>query len=363
MPACAGHHVGADLDRAVRRELEPGHAAQKAAVGLLAERQHHRVGGSVSNSPVGCGRPSASRSIRSTVSSGPAISLIVVSHLILTPSSMRLVGLELVRRHVGAVAAVDDQRLVGAQPPGGAGGVHRRVAAAIDDDPAAEQRRLAGAGARAARDTASSTRTASRAGMSTCLADAGADGDEHRVEPASLLLGQQVVDLVVGDDLDAHRLDARDLAGQLRRAAGGRRECRNASCRRAAARLRGFRRHGRAAPDDRRPTGRSGRRRRPAPSCRVGRRARRERPALRAARSPRKRSTAWMPTGASIAPRLQAAFAGVIADPAVHGGHRIVADKRSPRPRGICPAWASASQPWMFSPAGQALLQGGSRST
>ena len=52
----------------------------------------------------------------------------------------RLVGLERVRRHVLAVAAVDDQGFLGAQAPGGAGRVHRGVAAAVDDDAAAEQR-------------------------------------------------------------------------------------------------------------------------------------------------------------------------------------------------------------------------------
>ena len=40
----AGHHVGADHDRAVRSELDAGQLAQKAAVGLLAERKHDRVG-------------------------------------------------------------------------------------------------------------------------------------------------------------------------------------------------------------------------------------------------------------------------------------------------------------------------------
>src|SRR3546814_12513544 len=39
----AGHHVRADDHRAVRLELDARHSLQEAAVGLLAERQHHRV--------------------------------------------------------------------------------------------------------------------------------------------------------------------------------------------------------------------------------------------------------------------------------------------------------------------------------
>ena len=42
---------------------------------------------SVSNSPVGCGNPSASSAIFSTVSEPPSMRLIVDSHLIITPSS------------------------------------------------------------------------------------------------------------------------------------------------------------------------------------------------------------------------------------------------------------------------------------
>src|SRR3546814_9693346 len=42
---------------------------------------------SVSNWPVGCGLPSASSSVTSTVSDGPTTSLMLVSHLILTPSA------------------------------------------------------------------------------------------------------------------------------------------------------------------------------------------------------------------------------------------------------------------------------------
>ena len=54
----------------------------------------------------------------------------------------RLVGLEVVRRHLLAGAPVDDER-IGAEPPGGARRIHRGVAAAVDRDAAADLRRVA----------------------------------------------------------------------------------------------------------------------------------------------------------------------------------------------------------------------------
>ena len=40
----AGHHVRPDGHRAVRADVDPRHAAEEAAFGVLAERQHHRIG-------------------------------------------------------------------------------------------------------------------------------------------------------------------------------------------------------------------------------------------------------------------------------------------------------------------------------
>ena len=50
-----------------------------------------------------------------------------------------------------------------------------------------------------------------------------------------------------------------------------------------------------------------------------------------AARSPRKRSTAWMPTGAVQLAAIAGAFARMVADPAVHRRHRVVPHQRLPR--------------------------------
>ena len=107
---------------------------------------------SVSNRPVGCGKPESSSSITSTVSLGPSKAVIVRSQLIRTPFALGVLGLLGVGRHLCAGAAVDDQRLVGAQPAGHPGGVHRRVAAAVDRHPAADHRPLAGGDAAQERD-------------------------------------------------------------------------------------------------------------------------------------------------------------------------------------------------------------------
>ncbi len=63
----------------------------------------------------------------------------VRNQLILMPSS-RFVSLEFVRRHVFAVAPVNDHRFLGTHALGGAGGIHRRIAAAVNRDPAAQFR-------------------------------------------------------------------------------------------------------------------------------------------------------------------------------------------------------------------------------
>ena len=98
----------------------------------------------------------------------------------------RLIGLEVVRRHAAAVAAVDDHRFVDAEAFRGACGVHRGVAAAIDGYAAAELRCFALLGAGEKTD-----RVEYLAGFPArdvdLLADVCADGDEDRVEAAFVL--------------------------------------------------------------------------------------------------------------------------------------------------------------------------------
>ena len=56
-------------------------------------------------------------------------------------------------------------------------------------------------------------------------------------------------------------------------------------------------------------------------------------------------------------------LARVVADPAVDRRERVVGRPARATPRSCRPALTCASQAWMFSPAGQPALHGGSRST
>jgi hypothetical protein len=115
------------------------HAGEQAEVDVLAQRQHQRVGLD--------GLELAGR-LREAV--------LVERHLLHHQGRLaglldggeplhhhaflqRLLDLEVVRRHLLARAAVDDDRLLGAEPLGGAGHVDGGVAAAVDHDAAAEQ--------------------------------------------------------------------------------------------------------------------------------------------------------------------------------------------------------------------------------
>jgi len=60
------------------------------------------------------------------------------SHLILMALFDRFIGLEGVRRHVGSVAPVNNQGLVGAQTPRCSRRIHGRIAAAINHDSATQ---------------------------------------------------------------------------------------------------------------------------------------------------------------------------------------------------------------------------------
>ena len=100
------------------------------------------------------------------------------------------------------------------------------------------------------------------------LADVRADRHEDRIETPRVLFGRQILDLVIEDDPDAHRLDARDLLHQIlaRQAVGGDAEMHHAAGQRAGlVDLDGV---ARAAPGGRRRTARSDRRRPRARACR-----------------------------------------------------------------------------------------------
>ena len=209
--------------------------------------------------------------------------------------------------------------------------VHRRVAAAVDGDAPAQSRGLSPA---VSTSFEKLQRVVDLAGVPRGdllpLAQVRADGEEHGVESARGLLGHEVLDFVVEDDLDAHVCDARRSRRRALRAAGGTWGCRSASCRRPAVPPRGSRPRGRGSARchaAERPLG-------PAPttSTRLAgwRLVGRDRPPLP------ERHVAQEPLDGVDADRLvhvlavARVLARVIADAAVHRRHRIVADDDLP---------------------------------
>jgi hypothetical protein len=118
----------------------------------------------------------------------------VESHFIMHAFLQGLLDLEVVRRHLLARAAVDDDRFLGAEPLGGAGDVDGGVAAAVDHDAAAEQGLLF-AGLHAAQHRDRVEDLAGVAGRDVgALGDVRADGEEAGVELAPFMVASQVVD-------------------------------------------------------------------------------------------------------------------------------------------------------------------------
>ena len=123
----------------------------------------------------------------------------------------RLVSFKIVRRHLVARPAVNDERL-GAEPGRRSCRVHRRVATAVDGDATADARRLP-AGLDLFQELKGVVDLAgvARRNLLT-FAEMRADGEEHGVESTGVLLGHEIGDLAIEDDLDADAADALDLA-------------------------------------------------------------------------------------------------------------------------------------------------------
>ena len=269
-------------------------------------------------------------------------------------------GLLLVRGHLGPGTPVDDQRVLGAEPPGGAGRVHRGVPAAVDGDPAAQHRMPARGDFAQERH-----RVHDPAGVVGrdvhVLGQVRADRDEHRVEGALGPLGSQVGDPVPAGDGHAEGLDPADLAGQyVARQPVGRDAIAHHPARLGAGvpdlhlvatpgQVVGGGQPARAGPDDQDPL----------PARRPGRRA--ERPAVLqrlVAEEPLDRVDRHRTVQLGA---VAGGLARVVTDPAMMAGSGLSAASW----RQACsawPAWICASQAWMFSPAGQPALHGGSRS-
>ena len=197
---------GANLHRAVL-DLQSRHAVEQRQVDVLPEREHQRVG---------LQRLELAGRLREA--------LVVEPHLLDGELALvhafdgrepfhhdaflqRLLDLEVVRRHPLAGAAIDDDRLGRAHALGGARDIDRGVAAAVDDDAAAEQRLVLALHRAQHRHGVEHLRRGA-GGNIGALADVGADGEERGVEPAGLHRLEDVVDLGVELELDAHIEDA-----------------------------------------------------------------------------------------------------------------------------------------------------------
>ena len=205
-----GHQGGpVDLHR-VALELDPRDAVQEAGVARLAEREDHRVG---------LERLEPAGAVRATV----LVELldldgeVVLAHRAdgaqpVDPDALGLgvLGLGLVRRHLLAGAAVDDDGVVGAEAAGDARGIHGGVAAAVDRDPAGERRLGARRGAAQELDGVDDARGV-LVGDVDPGREVGADRDERRVEAAVAHLGLQVDDAVVLLEGDAEGAQPVDL--------------------------------------------------------------------------------------------------------------------------------------------------------
>ena len=131
----AGHHVRSDADDAVGH-LDLRDPLDQAEIGVLAEGEHERVGlelvelagrlgvaAVVELHPFDDQTPGVGAFDRRQPAHENAL-------------FERFLDLEVVRRHPLARSAVDDDRLIGAEPLGSARGIERGVTAAVYDDPA-----------------------------------------------------------------------------------------------------------------------------------------------------------------------------------------------------------------------------------
>ena len=316
---------------------------------------------SVSNRPVGCGKPDSSSSITSTCSCGALERLDRAQPVDPHALPLGVLRLLLVRRHLLARAAVDDQRLLRAQPPRRPRRVHRRVAAAVDRHATPDHRPLARGDAAQERHRVHDRPRVPRGDLHA-LGQVRADGDEHRVEAALAALGLEIGDPVVAGEPHAQRRDPLDLAAQH---VAGHPVGRDAVAHHPAG-LRARVADLDLVAEPRQVVGgrraRSGRRRSPARACRCARAA--DRTATRA-RAPGRRGTA-RPRGSR--PRCRGwrgcSRSRTGGSRRARGSPRTGCPPRAPATpaRARPPARAQAT-PGCSPPPGTPALHGGSRST
>ena len=227
---CAGHQVGVDGHAAITLEHDAIEGVQEAAVGLLAERQHHGVG---------LQRFELAGRLRLAVGAQHHGFKLQRARVDLVNAAEpfdgdafveRFLRLEGLRLHVGAVLDIDDHRFLGAEPARRARGIHGRVAGAVHRHPAPQLDRRAGGGVVQQADGSEHMRGVAP-GDVDAPADLGADGDEHCVEFAGRTRGGDIGHRAVQGQLHAKRHDPVDLALQVgaRQAVGGNSEVHHAS--------------------------------------------------------------------------------------------------------------------------------------
>ena len=179
----------------------------------------------------------------------------------------------------------------------------------------------------------------------------GADAEEDGVELSCGLLGQNVTDPVLADDLHPHRLDPGDLPGQ---AGAGQAISGNPVVHHPARRGIGIvNLHLVTHPPQLVGAGEAGRSGTDDQHSFPGGSSHRHRPALLEGEIPQKPIQRVDGDRRVEELAIAGALARMVASPPVRAGERFSSMYLSHASR-YRPAWASASQAWMFSPAGQA---------
>src|SRR5262249_51108064 len=145
---------------------------------------------------------------------GPMISLMLLSHLILTPSLTPSSASNARSRHVRPIAVINYQSFVGTEPAGRARNIHGRIAASLDRDAAAEARRLASIDAAKKGQSVEHFCRILR-GDIDMAADMSAACDKHSIEAVAITLGEGILAFVIEDNPHAQFFDPPDVVHQV----------------------------------------------------------------------------------------------------------------------------------------------------
>ena len=204
-------HVRSYVDRAVLSKPYAGHILQKRRIRVLTEREDERVGFERLGLAGRLGEAALVELHGFDGQAGPINRLDSAQPV--NPDAFLdcFVGFEIMGRHLFPGAAVDDHRF-GAQAPCRARGIHRGITTAVDRNAPADFRRLATVFGLLEKLQRVVDRPRITRRDVVSFAQVRANGQEHRVEGSRVFLGHQVFDLVIQNDLHAHRADSCDFA-------------------------------------------------------------------------------------------------------------------------------------------------------